>query len=130
MAGLAVNSARKSSPIGRPGVDTSTRPLEPLLPREAQAEPLLEKAYDLIRTAERLAGQCQGSAKDELVSLLRAMNSYYSNKIEGERTRPVEITDALWRRTSPPIRTRPGCSAWVVSPLTPIAAAPPNTRPS
>jgi len=69
--------------------------LEPLLPREAQAEPLLEKAYDLIRSAERLAGQCQGSAKGALVGLLRAMNSYYSNKIEGEHTRPVEITAAM-----------------------------------
>lgn len=69
--------------------------MEPLLPGEHRAGPLLEQAGDLIRAAERLAGQCQPGALTGLRRLLRAMNSYYSNKIEGQHTLPLEIEQAL-----------------------------------
>ena len=69
--------------------------LEPLLPQELALEPVLEKAHDLRTEAARLAGACQADVSRELAKLLRAMNSYYSNKIEGEHTRPVEIEQAL-----------------------------------
>ncbi|WP_457389872.1 Fic family protein [Roseateles sp. P5_E1] len=39
-----------------------------------------------------MAGQ---PAPDELRGLLRAMNSYYSNRIEGQHTRPLELEQAL-----------------------------------
>ncbi len=65
---------------------------EPLLPAEALQEPLLAKAHDLTRAATRLAGQ---SAPVELRALLRGMNSYYTNRIEGQHTRPSEIEQAL-----------------------------------
>lgn len=58
-------------------------------------EPVLEKAHDLRTASTRLAGACQAGVSGELARLLRAMNSYYSNKIEGEHTRPVEIEQAM-----------------------------------
>ena len=69
--------------------------LEPLLPRETVIEPVLEKAHDLRSEASRLNGACQGVVSRELARLLRSMNSYYSNKIEGENPRPVEIERAM-----------------------------------
>ncbi len=60
-------------------------------------ERVLEKAHDLRTEAGRLAGFCQPGVSRELAVLLRSMNSYYSNKIEGEHTRPVEIAQALAR---------------------------------
>jgi Fic family protein len=69
--------------------------MEPLLPSEARARELLERAGDLIRTSDRLAGACQPGALAGLRSLLLAMNSYYSNKLEGQHTLPLEIEQAL-----------------------------------
>ena len=69
--------------------------MEPLLPGEHRLGPLLEQANDLIRQADRLSGQCQPGALGGLRRLLRAMNSYYSNKIEGQHTLPLEIEQAL-----------------------------------
>jgi Fic family protein len=86
-----------------PAIDDSPEQLDPLLPREARAEPLLEKAHDLIRASERLKGGLPALATGplrEVARLLQAMNSYYSNRIEGEHTRPVEIEQALAREYS------------------------------
>lgn len=69
--------------------------MEPLLPGERRLEPLLEQAGDLIRRADQLSGLCQADALVGLRRLLRAMNSYYSNKIEGQHTLPLEIEQAL-----------------------------------
>jgi Fic family protein len=55
-------------------------------------EPLLAKAHDLARLATTLAGT---RVPPELRSLLRHMNSYYTNRIEGQHTRPHEIDQAL-----------------------------------
>ncbi len=65
---------------------------EPLMPRAAQQEPLLVKAHDLALAATSLAGQ---GVPAGLRQLLRAMNSYYTNRIEGQHTRPHEIEQAL-----------------------------------
>jgi Fic family protein len=69
--------------------------MEPLLPGEQRLGPLLEQAGDLIRRADQLSGLCQPGALVGLRRLLRAMNSYYSNKIEGQHTLPLEIEQAL-----------------------------------
>ncbi len=69
--------------------------MEPLLPGEHRLGPLLEQAHDLIRHADRLSGMCQPEALQGLRHLLRAMHSYYSNKIEGQHTLPAEIDQAL-----------------------------------
>lgn len=57
--------------------------------------PLLERASDLTRAAAKLAAPTSPVAHRELRALLRSMNSYYTNRIEGEHTRPVEIERAL-----------------------------------
>ncbi len=69
--------------------------MDPLLPGAHRQGPLLEQAHDLIRQADRLGGLCQPGALAGLRRLLRAMNSYYSNKIEGQHTLPLEIEQAL-----------------------------------
>ena len=65
---------------------------EPLMPADVRMEPLLAKAHDLSRSATLLAGR---RVPTELRSLLRNMNSYYTNRIEGQHTRPHEIDQAL-----------------------------------
>ena len=69
--------------------------MEPLLPGEHRLGPLLEQAHDLIRACDQLNGACQPGALVDLRTLLLAMNSYYSNKIEGQHTLPLEIEQAL-----------------------------------
>ncbi len=69
--------------------------MEPLLPAEHRLAGLLEQAHDLIRHADQLSGKCQPGALPGLRMLLRAMNSYYTNRIEGQHTLPVEIEQAL-----------------------------------
>jgi Fic family protein len=71
---------------------TQPQQFEPLMPGEAAMGPLLAKAHDLSRSATLLAGK---HAPAELRSLLRSMNSYYTNRIEGQHTRPHEIDQAL-----------------------------------
>lgn len=68
---------------------------EPLLPSEHVLGPLLERAGDLLAAAGALASSM--SSNQDLRGLLRAMNSYYTNRIEGEHTRPIEIERALER---------------------------------
>lgn len=72
----------------------SPHQFEPLLPSERLQERLLAKAHDLAREASPLAGQPIAA---ELRGLLRAMNSYYTNRIEGQHTRPHELDQALRR---------------------------------
>lgn len=69
--------------------------MEPLLPSEHRLGPCLERAHDLIRKAERLAGWGPTGALPGLRQMLRAMNSYYTNRIEGQHTLPQEIEQAL-----------------------------------
>lgn len=69
--------------------------MEPLLPSEAKLAPVLERAHDLIRQADRLTGWSRAGTLSGLRQLLQAMNSYYSNKIEGQHTLPLEIEQAL-----------------------------------
>jgi Fic family protein len=72
----------------------SVHQFEPLLPSDAAQSPLLSQAHDLARSALLLAGS---AVPGELRCLLRSMNSYYSNRIEGQHTRPFEIEQALRR---------------------------------
>ncbi|WP_310740707.1 Fic family protein [Ideonella alba] len=64
----------------------------PLLPSAAMLEPLLDKASDLVKAA---ATAGRPPIPLALQQLLRAMNSYYTNRIEGQHTRPAEIDQAL-----------------------------------
>ena len=62
------------------------------MPTDARMEPLLSKAHDLSRAASQLAGT---HVPQGLHGLLRSMNSFYTNRIEGQHTRPHEIEQAL-----------------------------------
>lgn len=68
---------------------------EPLLPQDRLMGALLEKACDLIREAASLGASAAPGAAVQLRELLRSMNSYYTNRIEGEHTRPSDIERAL-----------------------------------
>jgi Fic family protein len=70
----------------------SPHQFEPLMPSAAALEPLLAKAHDLATSATALSGQ---PIAREMRGLLRAMNSYYTNRIEGQHTRPRELEQAL-----------------------------------
>lgn len=71
---------------------TEPHQFEPLLPSDARIASLLTKAHDLSRLATLLSGT---RVPPELRMLLRSMNSYYTNRIEGQHTRPHEIEQAL-----------------------------------
>ncbi len=68
---------------------------EPLMPAENVLGPLLERASDLTRAAAVLGSAAGRAAQLELRALLRSMNSYYTNRIEGDHTRPSDIERAL-----------------------------------
>jgi Fic family protein len=70
---------------------------QPLVPEGRSLEPLLTKAAELIGEGHRLEAVA-GQLRSTLGPLLRAMNSYYTNKIEGQHTRPLDIERALHRQ--------------------------------
>ena len=67
----------------------------PLFPEERVLGPLLERAAALTFEGHRLAGQASPALRESLEAQLRAMNSYYSNKIEGQQTLPADIERAV-----------------------------------
>src|SRR6266852_3335411 len=67
--------------------------MEPLLP-ETEAE-LASLTLALIRSAERLGTALHPVTRKSVAGLVRSMNSYYSNLIEGHRTTPRDIDAAL-----------------------------------
>ncbi len=72
--------------------------MEPLLP-ETDAE-LASLTIALIRSAERLGTAIHPVTRKSVAGLVRSMNSYYSNLIEGHRTTPRDIDAALTKRFS------------------------------
>ena len=66
----------------------------PLVPEQRAIGPLLSRAAELIAEGHRLEAAA-GQLSPTLAPLLRAMNSYYTNKIEGQHTRPADIERAL-----------------------------------
>lgn len=67
---------------------------EPLLPTR-QWDDLCRRARPVIESALRLQGAAHPTTLQALRALVRAMNSYYSNRIEGQSTHPVHIARAL-----------------------------------
>lgn len=70
---------------------------QPLFPEGRALAPLLERAASLVTEGHRLSGQAGQSLGAALRPRLRAMSSYYTNKIEGQHTRPADIERALAR---------------------------------
>lgn len=76
------------------GLYTQITSMEPLFPVD-QAGELKELAFDLFRKSAQLGGVLHPVTRKNVVELLRKMNSYYSNLIEGHNTHPVDIEKAL-----------------------------------
>ena len=76
---------------------TGVAAMQPLFPEDRVLGPLLERAASLVTECHRLSGQTGQSLGVALRPRLRAMNSYYTNKIEGQHTRPADIERALAR---------------------------------
>lgn len=68
--------------------------MEPLLPRDGERG-LSALSLNIIRGAERLQATLHPVTRAQVAGLVRSMNSYYSNLIEGHRTRPRDIEAAL-----------------------------------
>lgn len=68
--------------------------MEPLFPAYALGH-LKELAVELLRKSARLGGALHPVTRERVVGLLRTMNSYYSNLIEGHHTHPLAIERAL-----------------------------------
>lgn len=66
----------------------------PLCPDDRAADPLLERAGELIAAGHRLSAAA-GTLAPSLATLLRAMLSYYTHRIEGQHTRPADIERGL-----------------------------------
>jgi hypothetical protein len=71
--------------------------MEPMLPAEGAAgwRDLTDLAVDLVAKANRFAGQLHPIVRDQVGALVRSMNCYYSNLIEGHNTHPIDIDRAL-----------------------------------
>ncbi|WP_286839930.1 Fic family protein [Spongiibacter sp.] len=71
--------------------------IEPLLPSHSATEKsaLPALAQELERKAAKLEGHMRPNVKRVLTTHMRVMNSYYSNKIEGNSTHPREIRRAM-----------------------------------
>ena len=68
--------------------------MEPMLPPEH--ERLLEDlAFDLVTKASGLASQLPQQVRQGIGDLVRSMNCYYLNLIEGHDTHPRDIDRAL-----------------------------------
>jgi Fic family protein len=72
----------------------SASQMEPMFPSKG-AEQLADLAVDLVRNSAALGSQFRSYTQEALVSLLRQMNSYYSNLIERHHTRPIDIEKAM-----------------------------------
>jgi Fic family protein len=71
---------------------------EPLLPQESASQDVLLKAHVLQQAAQRCSQIAAESVRSSLAPLLRAMNSYYTNRLEGQHTLPAELERATRRQ--------------------------------
>lgn len=68
--------------------------MEPMMPPEGD-QSLENLAIDLASKANALAGQVNPVMRESIGTLIRSMNCYYSNLIEGHDTHPRDIDRAL-----------------------------------
>ena len=68
--------------------------MEPLLPPEGMGE-LNDLAIDLVSKASSFAGMLNPVVSESIGNLVRSMNCYYSNLIEGHDTHPRDIDRAM-----------------------------------
>ena len=77
-------------------IDRYTQPhqFEPLLPQRRLDE-FRQRTRALVEQSLRLSGSAHPATVASLRELVREMNSYYSNRIEGQSTHPLNIERAL-----------------------------------
>lgn len=68
--------------------------MEPMMPEEARPD-LDDLATALVAKSSALAGRLHPIVRESVGGLVRSMNCYYSNLIEGHDTTPVDIERAL-----------------------------------
>jgi Fic family protein len=68
--------------------------MEPMVPEEG-VRALEDEVVPLIAEANQLAGRIHPVLRDSIGALVRSMNCYYSNLIEGHDTHPRDIDRAL-----------------------------------
>ena len=68
--------------------------MEPMLPAQGQRE-LEDLAMELAKKGSALAGALHPVVRQSMGDLVRSMNCYYSNLIEGHDTHPRDIDKAL-----------------------------------
>lgn len=73
---------------------TAISSLEPVLPEEGRKD-LEDLATDLVAKSSALAGKLPPALRASMGDLVRSMNCYYSNLIEGHNTYPIDIDRAL-----------------------------------
>lgn len=82
-------------------VDRQPSAMEPLLPKARSAR-LSELTCDILKASGRLSGQVHSPhVLKRVADLVREMNCYYSNLIEGHKTIPRDIERAMKRDFSP-----------------------------
>jgi Fic family protein len=97
LAKYPAKKAAKKGPALLPDHVEATAEMEPLLIGETSRfrGPLTDLAIDLVQKSARFRGSLPPSLLNSLVDLVRSMNCYYSNLIEGHNTHPVDIERAL-----------------------------------
>jgi Fic family protein len=73
---------------------TQPHQFEPLLPQR-KLDALREQSRSVVELSYRLSGCAHPASVASLRELVREMNSYYSNRIEGQNTHPIQIERAL-----------------------------------
>ena len=73
---------------------TDPRQFEPLFP-QMRLDELRQRARSVVEKSLKLSHSAHPVTISTLCELVRAMNSYYSNKIEGQSTHPKNIEQAL-----------------------------------
>lgn len=81
----------KSAPVA---VYDQPHQFEPLLPSQNLAE-LGEATRRIFEMSAALRASASPEARSALREIVRSMNSYYSNRIEGQATHPANIERAL-----------------------------------
>jgi Fic family protein len=76
------------------GYFDSPSSMEPMLPEESERE-LDDCVAELLKKSSNLAGRLYPEISESVGTLVRSMNCYYSNLIEGHNTHPRDIDRAL-----------------------------------
>jgi len=92
---MTIENADKQADINPAG--SSTGLMEPMLVSEGsrRREDLADLAVELASASAAFRAQLPSSIVSALAGLVRSMNCYYSNLIEGHNTHPIDIERAL-----------------------------------